>query len=250
MQPASEAMCTDPRWGNEGRERKAAAIRETLLLAAGPGIDAGTWVDVGCGSGRIAASLADHVARVIGVDPEPWSGWSALQQQKGNLSYHTGSFDADVLPIAEGSADVIVCNQVYEHVADPHMLVHNIARAMKPEGIAYFAGPNLLWPVEPHVSWPFVHWLPRRTAQAAMRLLGSKQHADLDAYSTHLWRLHGWFRSAGLANRNAIRERIATELRLRSMVAFGRLVDSLPRPLYDAWLPLAPGFVFVLRKRK
>ena len=65
-------------------------------------------------------------------------------------------------------------------------------------GIAYFAGPNLLFPIEPHVFWPFVHWLPRGLAVRLMRALGSRK--VLDANSASWWRLHAWFDGFEVSN--------------------------------------------------
>lgn len=237
-----------PRWGNQARDRKAAAIRGTLLAAAGRGIDAGAWLDVGCGSGGIAASLATNVRSIVGIDPEPWPQWVDLQERHANLTYHVGSFDCAELPLADGSADVVICNQVYEHVADPLQLIKNIQRVLRPGGVCYFAGPNLLWPIEPHVFWPLVHWLPRHAARPIMRILGSRRHDELDAWSTHLWRLRGWFAEAGLSSTNLLRHRICVECEMRKWTGLARAARLAPAALYAFGLPMAPGFIFLLSK--
>lgn len=180
----------DPRWGAEKRDTKGEQILLTLRHFAGEQVQNGRWLDIGCGSGGIAAHLAPHVQEMIGVDPEPWSRWQTWTQEHPNLSFIQAS--VDTLNLAPASLDVIICNQVYEHVPDPQALIRLIHTLLKPGGIVYFAGPNLLFPIEPHVFWPFVHWIPRRFAIALMKILGSK-HADaLDAYSTHYWKLRHW----------------------------------------------------------
>lgn len=237
-----------PRWGSEGRDRKATAIRDTLLLVHGPRIDAGTWLDVGCGSGGIAAGLAGHAVQVIGIDPEPWSAWGEAVAAHTNLRLMADTFDGSRLPLPEESVDVVVCNQVYEHVAAPSQLVRNLYRVLVPGGSCYFAGPNLLWPIEPHVFWPFVHWLPRSWGQKLMRVLGS-QHADeLDAYSKDCITLRRWFRESGFTVRSILKERVVVEFRARGYRRTGSMIARFPAWLFLVAEPLAPGFVYVLRK--
>ena len=237
-----------PRWGNKGRDRKAIAIRDTLLLVHGPGVDAGTWLDVGCGSGGIAAELADHAANVIGIDPQPWPAWGEAMAVHPNLRLVADTFDGSRLPLPEASVDVAVCNQVYEHVVTPSQLVRNLYRVMAPGGVCYFAGPNLLWPIEPHVYWPFVHWLPRSWAQALMRALGSRHADELDAYSAHCGTMRRWFRESGFEVRWALRERITAELMGRRSPRMARIIARSPAKAFALLEIFSPGFIYVLRK--
>lgn len=241
----SESAHTDPRWGQQDRDRKAEAILATLQLHCGRDLTRGTWLDIGCGSGGVAATLAQHVERVVGVDPEAWNRWVRFRQDHPNLYLHQGSYRDLRTLLQDDSINVVVCNQVYEHVDDPVALLTEIYRVMKSGGICYFAGPNLLWPIEPHVFWPIVHWLPRNFAHRLMRRLGSSEPEALDAWSTHYWHLTKWFRGAGFAASNAIAARINSDLAARGWWVrlpgwFAMLVDALA--------PLSPGFVFVLRK--
>lgn len=245
----SEASTSDPRWGTHGRNRKAAAILHTLRSSCGPNVGSGRWLDVGCGSGGIAAALADFVDHIEGVDIEPWERWVSYMDQHQNLQLKTGRCDAENIPMARSAYDVIICNQVYEHVANPRQLLSNIEQMLKPQGVCYFAGPNLLWPVEPHVYLPCVHWLPRRLALRLMRALGSKHMEDLDAYSSTWWKLHSWFRQCGFEPRNAIPERLLAVEGDSFAAAAARMLGKLPRHLHAALGPFAPAFVFVLRKK-
>ena len=239
------ALDRTPRWGNERREEKAVAILETLLSIAGSGIMQGAWIDVGCGSGKIAATLAREVRAVVGVDPEPWPAWE--EQKGGNLSYRVGRFDADLPACFRASANVVVCNQVYEHVGDPGRLLKNISESLLPGGVCYFAGPNLLWPIEPHVFWPFVHWLPRKFAIALMAFFGSARTEEFDAYSMSYWKIKQLLRESGFSSTNAIKERLLAEKRISNSFILSA-VRFMPKPLFGIFAPFAPGFVMVLRK--
>ncbi len=154
-------------------------------------------VDVGCGSGAIAADLAARVDRIVGIDPEAWSRWPDLSSAHASLRLHAGSFrDLAAIPLP-ASADVAVCKQVYEHVDSPPDLLACIHRVLRRGGIRHFAGPNLPWPIEPHVDLPFVQWVPRAAAIRLLQWVGGERHRDLDAHSLDVWRLRGLFGRAG-----------------------------------------------------
>lgn len=239
----------DPRWGQRDRDIKAEAILGTLQLHCGRDLRNGLWLDIGCGSGGIAATLAGHVEHMIGVDPEPWERWGAYRQQYSNLAFHVGTYrDLENL-LGRDSIDVVICNQVYEHVDDPEALLRSIHRVLKPGGTCYFAGPNLLWPIEPHVFWPFVHWLPRRFAQGCMRVLGSKRARDLDAFAWTYWHLMRAFRHAGFDAHIAIRDYLAVAVALRPKLPL-KIAAAVPRTVVAALMPIAPGFIFCLSRKR
>lgn len=241
-------MSTDPRWGDLGRDRKAAAILRTMREVCGDDVVRGRWLDVGCGSGGIARALADHVDEIEGIDPERWGRWSSYQDDCANLRFSVGECDGAAMPLSRRAYDVVVCNQVYEHVRDPSQLIANIHDVLADNGACFFAGPNLLWPIEPHVYWPFVHWLPRNFALRLMEVMGSQRMSDLDAYAATSWRLQAWFKMHGFDARNAIPEHLGSRPFGAAMAPASRVLGKLPRSLHDFLLPLSPAFVFVLRK--
>jgi SAM-dependent methyltransferase len=235
---------SDPRWGSENRPRKAEAIWQTLVHYCGAQIAHGLWVDVGCGSGGIAAALAPRIRNMVGIDPEPWERWNVWTHEHPNLTFLRGSYDSAPPVMAPDSADVVICNQVYEHVPDPVALIRFIHLILKPGGYCYFAGPNLLFPVEPHVFWPFVHWLPRGLAVSLMRLCGSK--AVLDAHSATWWTLRKWLGRFEVFD--AVPYILSHPDRYDRRGWFWRPFRLVPTTLLHALTWLSPGFVFVLRK--
>lgn len=236
------APATDPQWGQHDRDIKAQAVAQTLRHYMNLPLDQADCVDIGCGSGGIAFHLAPLVHSMIGVDPESWVRWNEFQTQRNNLKFLHELVENLSLP--DSCADVVICNQVYEHVPDPELLIQEIYRILKPGGYCYFAGPNLLFPIEPHIFWPFVHWLPRRFAQRLIRATGSK--AVLEANSTHYWRLRKWLVRFEIQN--------AVPFIARHPLAFQRhhwiyrVVSALPTRLLHLLTPLSPGFVFMLKK--
>lgn len=235
---------TDPRWGAENRNIKAEQIWLTLQHFAQFDLNTANWLDMGCGSGGIAAHLAPRVQHMTGIDPESWARWDEFARHNPNLSFIQASVATLDLPTA--SFDVVICNQVYEHVPDPQALIARIHQLLKPEGLVYFAGPNLLFPIEPHVFWPFVHWLPRAFAIRLMKALGSKKADSLDAFSTHYWKLKGWL-SLYFNPENAIP--VFLKNTRPQATKKPSLFQYIPNCVMYALTPLSPTFVFILRKK-
>lgn len=231
----------DPDWGSQDRPKKAEAIWQILVNFGGPGIGEGRWLDLGCGSGGIAAALAPRIDRIVGVDPQPWQRWKDFQRQYPNLSFLQESVES--LSLADASVDVVICNQVYEHVPDAQQLIREIHRILKPGGYCYFAGPNLLWPIEPHVFWPIVHWLPRGLARRCMKRLGAKHLVE--ANSTTYWQLQAWFH--GFTVRNGLPFALRNAATDRWKI-FQDLFATAPFPLIRFLTPLSPAFIFILKK--
>jgi SAM-dependent methyltransferase len=238
----------DPRWGASGRDVKALAILGTLRAESGDRIVGGQWLDLGCGSGLIASSLARHVGAIQGVDPEPWSRWPELQAVHPNLRFDVGGVDDLPGLVPDASIDVALCNQVYEHVPDPAALVAELHRVLKPGGTCYFAGPNLLWPIEPHVHLPFVHWLPRAPVIRFLSAMGVSRIRGLDAWSLDAWRLRALLRGAGFELHSAFPARARAGIAVGEAGLAARLAARMPAWLERLLLPLFPGFVFILRK--
>lgn len=77
-------------------------------------------------------------------------------------------------PLDDGSFDVVISDQVLEHVADLETYVREVSRVSAPGSTGHFAYPARWRPLEAHLRAPLVHWLPkgraRRTAiSAALR---------------------------------------------------------------------------------
>ena len=241
---AGIAAQDDPHWGAENRDVKAANIVQCLELLTDLDLSRQSCVDIGCGSGGISYHLAPSFKTVCGVDPEPWQRWNEFMAERPNLRFIAGSADSQDLD--SDSVDVVICNQVYEHVPSPQALIAQIYRILKPGGVCYFAGPNLLYPIDPHVHWPFIHWIPRRWALALLRRFYPEKERILDAYSVTYWTLRRWL------SEFEIRDAVPPLIKHRAGAESAGIVWRLFRPIPEGALRLlaflSPGFVFVLKK--
>jgi len=134
-----------------------------ILAAAGHPFAADQDVlDIGTGSGHIAAALSCH-ARVVASD--------VIDQR--TVARDLPFVAADVaLPFPAASFDVVISNHVIEHCAAPARHLKEIHRVLRPGGVLYLATPNRWWPWEVHTQLPLLHYLPTALFVALAQLLG------------------------------------------------------------------------------
>ncbi len=105
-------------------------------------------VDIGAGTGACTRALQKRYpkARVFGLDlafgmareAQRRRGWFAKEQ------YLCG--DAEALPFASGSVDLVVSNLAFQWLSEPEIAFAEIQRVLKPNGLLLFAsfGPDTL----------------------------------------------------------------------------------------------------------
>ena len=97
-----------------------------------------TIVDLGCGPGDLAVEISKRVrdARIVGLDLSPsmllWASRHATTD--GRLKFVVG--DAANLPFDDASVDLIVSTLSLHHWSEPADVFAEIARVLKPDGIA------------------------------------------------------------------------------------------------------------------
>jgi SAM-dependent methyltransferase len=86
-------------------------------------------LDVACGTGFVSNQL-DPNCKVAGVDVN--EGMLAVARQNTNIDWHSGS--AIELPFADGSFDVVLCQQGLQYFPDRSLAVNEMARVLRPGG--------------------------------------------------------------------------------------------------------------------
>ncbi len=87
-------------------------------------------VDIGCGAGLLGPHVAHLGHRHIGVDVVETS---LRQARDRGVTAVMG--DARRLPLRDECADVVVAGEVLEHVTNPELLLAEVIRVLKPEGM-------------------------------------------------------------------------------------------------------------------
>jgi 2-polyprenyl-6-hydroxyphenyl methylase/3-demethylubiquinone-9 3-methyltransferase len=101
-------------------------------------------VDIGCGGGILAESMAKAGAEVVGLDMASASLEIAKLHglESGiNVDYHCVTAESFADSHA-GEFDVVTCMEMLEHVPDPASIVRACAKLVKPGGHVFFSTLN------------------------------------------------------------------------------------------------------------
>ena len=224
------------------RGRKAAKVR--ALLAEVVDLQGARVLEVGTGSGAIAASLAEavgptgHVEAVDVVDERVVKDGVRFTQVEGTR-----------VPFEDGSFDVVISNHVIEHVGDrAEQLRHlrELRRVLRPGGWAYLAMPNRWRVVEPHFKLPLLSWLPPGLRSGYVRLAGRGERYDCDPMSRReLWALVA---EADLEAHDRTVDAVRVVRRVESPKGLSRVALAAPASLLALGRPLVPTEIALLRK--
>lgn len=115
-----------------GRWSRALAERFVDWLGEAPGLD---WIDVGCGTGALTASVLDRCAprTITGIDPSP--AFVAHAQERvadARASFDVGS--AERLPFDWAAVDVVASALAYNFVPDRAAALAEFRRVLRPGG--------------------------------------------------------------------------------------------------------------------
>src|SRR5262249_39998341 len=95
-----------------------------------------TVLDVACGPGFLAMTLAQYSARAVGVDATDkfLALAQAEAQRRGlrNLSFHCS--DAGQLPFADATFDRVLCRAALHHMPQPDRTLAEMKRVVKRDG--------------------------------------------------------------------------------------------------------------------
>lgn len=102
-------------------------------------------LDIGCGGGILADSMARKGANVLGIDLSVKAlrvaQLHALEAQTPRVSYREVSAE-DLATEAPAQFDVVTCMEMLEHVPDPASVVKACSQLVKPGGWVFFSTLN------------------------------------------------------------------------------------------------------------
>ena len=154
-----------------------------------------TVLDVGCGGGILAESMAVHGATVMGIDMgEAPLAVAKLHLKESGLKIDYRHVSAeDLARERPGSFDVVTCMEMLEHVPDPSSTIAACAQLVKPGGRVFFSTIN-----RNPKSWLFAIV----GAEYVLNLLPKGTHEFMKFIKPS--ELEGWARHAGLTLRELI----------------------------------------------
>jgi len=102
-------------------------------------------LDVGCGGGILADSMARRGADVLGIDlaakPLKVAQLHAIEAATPRIAYREVAVEALAEEMPE-AFDILTCMEMLEHVPDPASIVAACGRLLKPGGWAFFSTIN------------------------------------------------------------------------------------------------------------
>jgi 2-polyprenyl-6-hydroxyphenyl methylase/3-demethylubiquinone-9 3-methyltransferase len=103
-----------------------------------------TVVDIGCGGGILAESMAKKGANVTGIDlSEKALKVADLHSLESGVQVRYELISAEELAAREPARyDIVTCMEMLEHVPDPAAIVHACATLVKPGGQVFFSTLN------------------------------------------------------------------------------------------------------------
>lgn len=151
-------------------------------------------LDVGCGGGILADSIARAGGDVVGIDLSSKAlkvaQLHALESQTPRVQYREISAE-DMAAEQAGSFDVVTCMEMLEHVPDPSSVVRACAALVKPSG------------------WVFFSTIHRSAKSFLMAIVGAEYVLNMLPRGTHEYakmispsELAGYCRAAGLTLKN------------------------------------------------
>lgn len=125
------------------RAEKEGYRTHLAVLSLLRGVRAGSLLDVGCAEGRkaeaYAAALGLPLERAAGIEANP--AYAAEAAKK--IKVYSADIEREPLPLPEESFDLVVCNQVLEHLKNIYRPLRELDRVVKTGGHLLIGVPNL-----------------------------------------------------------------------------------------------------------
>lgn len=96
-------------------------------------------LEIGCAAGGFRLNFSEHV-EYWGVEPVREAADQARQK---NIKALCGTYDEVCNQIPDAYFDVVVCNDVIEHVADPEAFLFSLKNKLAPNGVLVGSIPNV-----------------------------------------------------------------------------------------------------------
>ena len=129
-------------------------------------------LDYGCGRGEVIIPLRAKGINAYGADIfHSGPAVSELLKKENLLGDVIRVIKNDILDFPDNFFDLVVCNQVFEHVRDLDKVLGEIARVLKPDGVLYTLFPPKEIILEGHTKIPLLHWFGKTRTRYNYALL-------------------------------------------------------------------------------
>jgi ubiquinone/menaquinone biosynthesis C-methylase UbiE len=226
-------------------------------------------LDVGCGDAGVLIAFAERGARAAGIELDEKS----LHRGRIRAEEHGVEVDlrqgvAEALPWEDASFDLVILDNVLEHVRDREQTLREIRRVLRPEGLLYLVTPKpfslySLWN-DPHYDLAGLVLLPRSLQIWYFERLrgGGRGTYDVEVIPTR-WRIRRMLRAEGfreevpprelwvhyLRNRIARPQEVRPGLKRRLAAYFGSRAWPFGNPAMRWFWDVSIGSNFFIARR-
>jgi len=135
----------DIRWAKEDISKLAPWHHAILRKLENYNVSDMKILDVGCGIGRLLRNIISDVK--VGVDPSLKAVQIASKNDDGYYLYAV----AEALPFKSKCFDIVLFLEVIEHTNNPKIVLNEISRVLKKDGLLILSFPNYM-----HIPWLFI----------------------------------------------------------------------------------------------
>lgn len=130
-------------------------------------------LDLGCGIGLTLSIVSQVFPNSVGcdIDRDAIKATKAILKEVG-VKIPVILYDGKLLPFKDNSFDIVISIEVIEHAENPDLMLKEIRRILKPDGILHITTANKWWPREPHFKLFLLSYLPKNFADLYVRLSG------------------------------------------------------------------------------
>jgi ubiquinone/menaquinone biosynthesis C-methylase UbiE len=184
-------------------------------------VDGADVLDIGCGDAGVIIAFAESGARAAGLELDRKSLQRArVRAEEHGVTITLAAGVAEALPFPDASFDLVILDNVLEHVTDREGTLREIGRVLRPGGLLYMVTPKpfslySLWN-DPHYDLAGLVLLPRRLQILYFEKIrgGGEGTYDVGVIPTR-WRLRRLLRAAGFETLVSPRELWVNYLRDR-----------------------------------
>lgn len=134
----------------------------------------GNLLDVGCGKGDMVQLAAQHGWESQGVEffgHGSGTNIKSVLTERGLLGINIHEYDGVTFPFPDESFDIVLSNQVFEHVPDLDRILSEVSRVLRPGGALICTFPYQDAIREGHSNVLFAHWFPKSRARVVWLFL-------------------------------------------------------------------------------
>lgn len=157
-------------WQEDYQKSRIESIKKIV-----PNLKSKKILDLGCGMGGLVVALRKEGFDIVGVDSNlDYCEITKLRGKRYNLNVGVVNSMAENTPFKSNSFDLIMCNDVLEHVQSPVKVLRECKRILKENGKIIIDVTNRFGYIDHHYHLRFLNWLPRTFGNFITELTSKK----------------------------------------------------------------------------